>query len=183
MVKCTKLTIGEAVASSGGRVWKKLSAEQEVTLEGTWILNTELVDVDYPYPDDYGSTIADISFVKVNYDAENGAESANYKRFYVYNPNVSVDHSYERLNFYAFLSGETSTFYTNFYSGSITYSKIALYTRTYSNGSIVSTTMADLDKLSDAQRTVIIRNVQEAKTEKGYQNILAWFKANATQIT
>lgn len=40
MAKFTKLNIGDSVASSGGRVWKKLSAEEEVTLEGTWLVNS-----------------------------------------------------------------------------------------------------------------------------------------------
>ena len=45
MAKFTKLNIGEAVASSGGRVWKKLSAESEVVedeLAGTWVFNDVL---------------------------------------------------------------------------------------------------------------------------------------------
>ena len=42
--------------------------------------------------------------------------------------------------------------------------------------------MVDLDKLSEAQRTVTIQNLQEEKKEMGYQNILAWFNANAKKI-
>ena len=41
MAKFTKLNIGDAVASSGGRVWKKLSAESgevQDELAGTWVL-------------------------------------------------------------------------------------------------------------------------------------------------
>lgn len=43
MAKFTKLNIGDAVASSGGRVWKKLSAESAVVddeLVGTWTFNS-----------------------------------------------------------------------------------------------------------------------------------------------
>lgn len=46
MAKFTKLNIGDAVASSGGRVWKKLSvesAEVQDELQGTWMLNTTLI--------------------------------------------------------------------------------------------------------------------------------------------
>lgn len=42
MAKFTKLNIGDAVASSGGRVWKKLSAESaevQDELAGTWVFN------------------------------------------------------------------------------------------------------------------------------------------------
>ena len=42
MAKFTKLNIGDSVASSGGRAWKKLSAEPPIdynTLVGTWIMN------------------------------------------------------------------------------------------------------------------------------------------------
>lgn len=45
MAKFTKLNIGDSVASSGGRVWKKLSAESAVVedeLAGTWVFG------DYP---------------------------------------------------------------------------------------------------------------------------------------
>lgn len=49
MAKFTKLNIGESVASSGGRVWKKLSAESAVVEEtiaekliGEWYLNAGL---------------------------------------------------------------------------------------------------------------------------------------------
>lgn len=41
MAKFTKLNIGDAVASSGGRVWKKLSAEsaEDNSIVGTWVFN------------------------------------------------------------------------------------------------------------------------------------------------
>lgn len=43
MAKFTKLNIGDSVASSGGRVWKKLSAESVnvADLIGTWTLSTK----------------------------------------------------------------------------------------------------------------------------------------------
>lgn len=46
MAKFTKLNIGDAVASSGGRVWKKLSAEIPIdynTIVGTWVFNNTIV--------------------------------------------------------------------------------------------------------------------------------------------
>ena len=45
MAKFTKLNIGDSVASSGGRAWKKLSAESaevQDELAGTWVLNETL---------------------------------------------------------------------------------------------------------------------------------------------
>lgn len=45
MAKFTKLNIGDSVASGGGRVWKKLSAESaevQDELQGTWVLNETL---------------------------------------------------------------------------------------------------------------------------------------------
>ena len=47
MAKFTKLNIGDSVASSGGRVWKKLSAESEVDnsdIIGTWVFNDTLTE-------------------------------------------------------------------------------------------------------------------------------------------
>lgn len=45
MAKFTKLNIGDSVASSGGRVWKKLSVEsaEEESIVGTWVFNNEIV--------------------------------------------------------------------------------------------------------------------------------------------
>lgn len=40
--KFTRLYIGDTVASSGGRVWKKLSAEAQDELAGTWVFNNSL---------------------------------------------------------------------------------------------------------------------------------------------
>lgn len=52
MAKFTKLNIGDAVASSGGRVWKKLSAESAEEVKdpiGTWLVKetipTDLADL------------------------------------------------------------------------------------------------------------------------------------------
>lgn len=43
MAKFTKLNIGDSVASGGGRVWRKLSAESaQEELLGTWVLNSSI---------------------------------------------------------------------------------------------------------------------------------------------
>lgn len=184
MAKFTKLSIGDIVASSGGRVWRKLNAERKKVhyeLEGTWILNTELVDVDYPYPDAYGFTLADISSVKVNYDAPDKVENATYKRFYMSQPDANGPKSYKRLAFYNYLDGESVTFYTNFGFASIISGRCEIYTSSRLPSSETATVMVDLDKLSEAHRTVTIQNIQDEKKGQGYQNILAWFNANATK--
>lgn len=61
MAKFTKLNIGDSVASSGGRVWKKLSAESaevQDELAGTWVFNEQIT---MPY------TISGTSAKKLGY--------------------------------------------------------------------------------------------------------------------
>ena len=101
MAKFTKLNIGDIVASSGGRVWKKLSvesAEVQDELAGTWVFN-DLLEI----PDNfYGGFV--FNFV---------SDNVQFTQFYVKNWDM---YNYDSLSYY---NDDTDTYLYNVYKSGV----------------------------------------------------------------
>lgn len=176
MAKFTKLNIGDSVASSGGRVWKKLSAEsaEDVTLEGTWVFNSLL---DY---DDVATTwYVDGYFYGID---ETGATHYYPLKRIRLNTGQGVFGTWNRLQFYnnsKLVGGEKYCYTTNYLAGDgSNYWESYVILRNDENTG--GTELASRNVLDDAVFRNVIITSKLSEVTNG-DTLLTWLNANATK--
>lgn len=161
MAKFTKLNIGEAVASSGGRVWKKLSAESaevQDELSGTWLLN--------PTVKGSGSS-GHYYYLNGSFKGKSGSSLQEYPLLKVW-----IGKSTELFGIFILFNGEDGNYSsTRFYNSA---SKVEFRNQAGDISSAVATTADGIQG-----RTFTITSTVN-DIENGSE-LLEWLKANATK--
>lgn len=177
MAKFTKLNIGDSVASSGGRVWKKLSAEStevQDELSGTWVFNQRL---------DYDDGIYDHTWLVDGnfYGIDDSRVIVEYplKRIRL----IGYADGNRRLQYYsnsAIVDDVAYCYNTNYLwlvSGDIAWES---YLKIRYSGDTDTTELAVLDVAdNDICRQIIITSKLSEVTNG--DTLLTWLKANATK--
>lgn len=160
MAKFTKLNIGGSVASSGGRAWKKLSAEsaeEEVTLEGTWAIHSTISSI---------VPINEITSVKYN------ASPKLYKTF----SGLTGTRTRDGTSYvYEFDEISCVSVYNNGGNyGNMTFNKNGggMFSYVFYPNNNYNCPVADND---------IITIIGYSNSKEHYDELLAWLKANATK--
>lgn len=177
MSKFTKLNIGDAVASSGGRVWKKLSVEPPIdynTIVGTWVINEgDLNDSMLTATDVNTTKILGTFYGLANANAEVLTEQ-KLKWLQVSRSNQT--YCYRTRNLAAQTPPCTSILRKGKYSGN-TFNAIYFTTN-------VNTKTITLTAGTDGYEKSRTLNITEADTSDSNVTVIhEWLKANATKIS